>query len=445
MTGCLAPQGNAPSGTASAPGGTTAAVSAPMIPVEGDGAGPVEVQAFKGGYGIDFYQKAAEEFSAKNPKMPVTVDGDPRVWEKLRPRLTAGTPPDLMFPGWGMDAWGLVGDGALYQLDAALDTPAADGKTPWRETFDPKLLALGQQDGKTFMLPYYFNMNGWWYDKAVFDANGWTPPKTYDELLVLCEKIKAKGIAPLTYQGKYPYYMIWGMLLPWAYSEGGADVVRRIQNLEPGAWNDPAVKRAAERIVELRDKGYFLEGSTALDHTESQTQFVLGKAAMIPCGTWLESEMRKNLTPQNQLTFFLPPVIAGGKGDPSAIMVSVEPWMVAKDAKNPVGAMAYYKYLTSVEKASQFVREKSTLTAIKGSEETDLPNSLKEPVRFFRESKEVYAWQLRDWYKDMHTELENALTALLNKDQTVEQFLARCEAAAEKTRNNAAIRKHTAQ
>ncbi|MBX3097269.1 MAG: extracellular solute-binding protein [Fimbriimonadaceae bacterium] len=420
------------------------APDAPAAPTgEGELKGTLEVQAFKGGYGLDFYEDAAKKFSESHPDLIIKVEGNPRVWEQLKPRLVAGDPPDLMYPGWGMDHWALVADGQLMTLDAALDSPAAGGNGTWRDTFEPALLKLGQQNGRTYVLPYFFNVNGWWYDKSVFDANGWAPPQNYTELLSLCEKIKAKGIAPITYQGKYPYYMMFGMVLPWARSAGGAEVIDRMQRLEPGAWKDPAVLKAAEMIVELRDKGYFETGATAMTHTESQADFVVGKAAMIPCGTWLFSEMKDNLKSTNQLTFFLPPVLGEGKGDPGSVIVSIEPWMIPAKAKNPDAAVAYYKYMTAVGVAKRFVATKGTLTAIKGSDEGSLLPVLQEPSRIFKASGDVWSWQVRDWYKEMHTEVENALTSLLNKELTPEQFVDRCEAAAEKTRYDASIVKHT--
>src|SRR5713101_7648892 len=69
--------------------------------------GNLEVQAFKGGYDIDFYKKAGEEFAAQHPELKVTVDGSPKVWDKLQPRFLDGSPPDLTYPGWGMAQWQL--------------------------------------------------------------------------------------------------------------------------------------------------------------------------------------------------------------------------------------------------------------------------------------------------------------------------------------------------
>ncbi|MBN9502292.1 MAG: hypothetical protein BGO01_13405 [Armatimonadetes bacterium 55-13] len=405
----------------------------------------LEVQAFKGGYGIDFYQEAAKEYEAKNPGLKITVEGNPRVWEQLKPRFVGGDPPDLTFPGWGMDHWALAEEGQLLDLDSALAEKPYEGEGTWGDTFEPQLLKLGQLEGKQYVLPYYVMLYGWWYDPGVFAKNGWTPPKTYSELLSLCEKIKAKGMAPLTYQGKYPYYMIDGMLLPWALSVGGPEALKAAQNMEPGAWKSPAMVQAAKMIDELNKKGYFEKGAVALTHTESQQDFLQGKAAMIPCGSWLYSEMEKVIPPGAKMQFMLPPVVADGKGDPTSLLIGIEPWMVPSEAKNQKDAIGLFKYMTSLTKAKEFVEKKGTLMAIKGSDEVKLPEILVEPAKSFKASKYLWAVQFRQWYPAFSTELENALTSLLQGNSTPEAFCDRVEAAAEKVRGDDSIKKHKVQ
>lgn len=450
VLGCLLSvgcgSGEKTAGSSPATGGKESAIAAPEGPLGTDKpAGDLEVAAFKGGYGIDFYEQAAKEFEAKNPGLKINVWGNPRVWEQLQPRFVGDNPPDLCYPGWGMDHWSLANEGQLFTLDKALDSPSYDGKMKWRETFEPALLALGAQDGKQYVLPYFFNVMGWWYDPGVFAKNGWVVPKNYDDLLALSEKIKAKGIAPITFQGKYPYYMIEGMLLPWAFSVGGADAVKSAQNMEKGAWKSPAMLKAAQMIRQLQDKGYFQTGAVGMSHTESQTEFLQGHAAMIPCGTWLYSEMQKVMPPGARMEFMLPPVAKEGVGDPSNVLIGIEPWMVPSKGKNPNAAIAFYKYMTSLDKAKQFVEQKGTLMAIRGSDQAKLPDVLKTPAKVFRDSKAVWAVQFRQWYPAFEKEIENAITAMLNGDATPEQFCDRAEAAAEKLRNDESIPKHKVQ
>jgi len=423
-------------------GGSTNSTSASELSGTEPAKGKIEVVAFKGGYGIDFYQQAAKDFQAKNSGVSVTVTGDPHVWEQLRPRMVAGDPPDLMYPGWGLDHWKLADEGQIYTLDKALDSPAYDGQGTWGSTFEPSILKLGQKDGKQYVLPYFFNLQGMWFDPGVFAKHGWKIPATFDGLLTLCNQIKAAGIAPLTFQGKYPYYLIENMIIPWIQDIGGIEAVNDLQNLTPGAWKSPAVLQAVTMIDTLNKQGDFLKGSVGLTHTEAQTAFLQGRAAMIPCGTWLHSEMSATMPPGAQMQYFLPPMVTGGKGDPSAIAISIEPWMIPTKAKNPGGGIAFFKYLTSLDEAKKFVIQKATLMSIKGSDQVQLPPTLVEPARLFHASKTIYSYIARQWYPAQETEIENALTSMLNQELTPRQFCDRAEAAADKTRNDATITKH---
>jgi N-acetylglucosamine transport system substrate-binding protein len=418
------------------------APQAPTVELDARLAGNLEVMAFKGGYGINFYEAAAREFEALHPGLTITVSGNPRVWEQIRPRMVAGNPPDLMFPGWGMDHWALVQEGQLMRLDAALDGPNFEGTATWRSTFDPKVLRLGQKGGQTYMLPYYTMVWGWWYDPGLFERHGWKPPATFPELLELAPKIMAQGIAPITFQGQFPYYMIEDMWLPWAGAIGGVEALNAAQNLEPGAWNSEPFLRSAEMIDQLNRAGFFQRGATGMSHTEAQTQFLNGNAAMIPCGTWLYSEMREVMPPGAGMRFMPIPDVPGGMGDPTMVTVSIEPWMVPAGARNPEAAIAMFRFMTSLQNAKRFVERKGTLMSILGSDQANLPEVLVEPARAVRNARTIWSNQYRQWYPAMQKEFEGALTSMLNGEITPRQFVDRCEAAAERTRNDEAIPKY---
>jgi N-acetylglucosamine transport system substrate-binding protein len=403
----------------------------------------VSVKVFKGGYGDDFFIEAGEEYAKANG-VTVKTEGDPRMWDRLRPDFVAGTPPDCTWPGWGMDYWGLVYDGQVEPMDEYLQQPAfGQSEGTWLDTFDADLMKLGQYDGKQYLMPFHVNINGWWYNKTVFEKNGWTVPTTFDELLALGPKMKAAGVAPITFQGQYPYYMLYGFIYPWAISSGGVQAWNDCQGLVPGAWKSEHILRAAKAVEQLRDAGFFLEGSLALDHIQSETQFLEGNAGMVPCGTWLYAEM-ENSWPQGVVAeFMLPPVFADGKGDPTALMVAIEPFIIPSKAKHKKDGVEYYRYITSREKAKQFVEEKGTLMAIKGLDDAVYPSHLQRPAELFAQAKTKWHSEYRFWYKELAEEAENAMSALLEGKINAQAFCDRLEAKAEETRNNPKIKKHT--
>ena len=404
----------------------------------------LEVASFQGGFQLDFFEYAAREYEKTHPNVQIKVWGNPRVWEQLRPRFIKGNPPDLSWPGWGMDYWGLVAEGKVLPMDTYLQTKAYGQDKKWIDTFDMRLLNKGKYEGHYYIMPFNQNVFGWWYNVDMFKQHGWQPPKTYDELLVLCEQIKKAGIAPITFQGRYPAYMLRGFLFPWAISAGGIQAFNDAQNLKPGAWTSPSFLKAATMVAELRDRGYFQKGAMGMSHTESQMEFVLGRAAMIPCGTWLGSEMKNQLPKDFHMAFINPPILKDGK-DPTATSAGVETWIIPMDGKNHDVAADFFKFMTSLDMAKQFVIKKNTLMAIKGSDNQKLPPDLVGAAQCAAKASVLWDADYANWYQTMRKDVESAMAALLNKEKTPEQALAAMEKVAQITAKDESIPKHKVQ
>lgn len=405
----------------------------------------LEVASFQGGFQLDFFEYAAREYEKTHPNVIIKVWGNPRVWEQLRPRFIKGNPPDLCWPGWGMDYWGLVAEDKVLPMDEYLQTKAYGQDKKWIDTFDIRLLNKGKYQGHYYIMPFNQNVFGWWYNVDMFKKHGWQPPKTYDELLVLCEKIKKAGIAPITFQGRYPPYMLRGFLYPWAISAGGMQVFTDAQNLKPGAWNSPSFLRAATMVAELRDKGYFQKGAMGMSHTEAQMEFVLGHAAMIPCGTWLGSEMKNQLPKDFHMAYLNPPVLKDGKGDPTITAGGVETWIIPKEGKNHDIAADFFKFMTSIDMAKKFVVQKNTLMAIKGYDDQKLPPDLIAAAECAKKASVLYDADYAMWYPTLKKSVEDAMAALLNKEITPQQAIDAMEKSAQATAKDSTIPKHKVQ
>lgn len=414
----------------------------------------LDVAIFQGGYGIEFFEEKAREFEQKHPELltpegsetplKIKITGNPRIWDILRPRFISGDVPDLAWPGWGMDYWKLVEEGQVLPMDEFLATKAYDQDKPWGETFEKSLLDKGMKDSKHYLIAHNNNLFAWWYNKSLFQKNGWKAPKTYPELLALCEKIKASGISPITFQGKYPDYSLRGFLYPWVISIGGIDAFNDAQDLKPGAFTSPAFLQAAKMVAELRDKGYFDKGAIGKTHTQSQSDFVAGKAAFIPCGTWLANEQKAEIeaTPGFRMEFMLTPVVPGGKGDPSALCTGTEDWIIPAKAKHPKIAAEFFKYITSLENSKEWVKRKQTFTTIKGSEKVDLPPDLVVAAKLYSDSDQVWSAQYAQWYPSLKKDCEDAMRRLLAGEISPERMCELMEKGAERVRKDSKIIKH---
>ena len=214
---------------------------------------------FSGGFGHDYIQYAADIFAEVHPGSTMSVEGIQRVGERLRPRIIAGDPPDVIDnSGAGnLDTAALVAEGELLDLAPLMNAPALDtpGKT-FAETLFPGSQASGVFDGVQRYVNIAFTVFGVWYSQTLFEENGWEYPQTWDGMLELSDTIKAAGIAPWTYQGKFPQYMIFGLLEPLVEKIGGVEVWKAVDNLEDGAWEHPAMLEALNKMKALHDNGF---------------------------------------------------------------------------------------------------------------------------------------------------------------------------------------------
>src|SRR5258708_1756243 len=112
----------------------------------------------------------------------------PNSWDATRTALAGGGAPDIITTPGPSFAYEFAKAGYL----AALDDIAAQNN--WSTTFAPWALNLGKVDGKLYTIPAEVETMELYYNKTVFAANGWTAPKTMDELVALATKIKAAGI-----------------------------------------------------------------------------------------------------------------------------------------------------------------------------------------------------------------------------------------------------------
>ena len=122
---------------------------------------------------------------------------------------------------------------------------------------------------------------------------------------------------------------------------GGGEVLDAIDNLEPNAWKDPAVKAAFEAYYELYKKGYILKGTPGLDHIQSQTAWAKGKALFIPNGSWVENEAAKTIAQGlPDLAVAAPSGIDTSDKMPFGTIWASggEPFIVPAKAKNPRAA-----------------------------------------------------------------------------------------------------------
>jgi N-acetylglucosamine transport system substrate-binding protein len=294
---------------------------------------------------VHWHKSIASQYATENPHLDVNLWGDPRVVEKVKPRILRGDPPDLLLMS-DLPIWHLIAADKLLPFDEYLDQPAFGSAEHWRDLFIPGTLDTYQTGGKTYAIPSAFGAWACWYDARLFREHGWQVPKTWSEFEALCDAIKAAGFAPLAFQGKYPYYGWWSFISVIQRC-GGLAAVNRVNAMDPGALTHPDVVQAATLLQRLSTR-YFQKGAFAMTHTESQLQFVNNNAAMIFCGLWLYNEMKDSIPPGFEMRCFTVPEVESGKGNPNLFNGSGWEFMfIPTQARFPQEAFAFARYMVS--------------------------------------------------------------------------------------------------
>jgi len=399
---------------------------------------------FSGGFGHAYIQYAADLFAKVHPGSTMSVEGIQGVSEKLRPRFVGGNPPDCIDnSGAGaLDMGALMSEGQLLDLAplmkaASLDTP---GKTVEESLFPGSQLS-GVMDGIQVALNIAYTVGGIWYSKTLFDEKGWKYPITWDEMLALCETIKSAGIAPWTYQGKYPSYMEFGVLQAQIYKRGGMQPMIDIDNLVDKAWSAPAVYDSVKEIYTLAEKGYIMAGTEGLNHTESQAEWLKGKAAFIPCGTWLENEM-KGTIPDN-FDMVVGEVPGNGHG---VLAVGGEPFIVPAKAKNTVAGLEFLRCLVSKDSAKYFAVNISAMMPVNGGTEgVTVSTGMQSAIKVVEEcnGKVFPFFSYGGWYGDLGKESSAKMGELLTKVITPDEFVEAVQKMADKVKADPEVTKFT--
>lgn len=234
----------------------------------------------------DQIEALIQKFMEEHPN--VTIMHDSQSTNDLRTKLTvemaAGNPPDVSWCPVNY-AREFIKDGLIIDWKDVIDDPA---HPEWKEWFSEATIAsLTEEDGTILLAPQEGSIDGLYYNKKMFDENGWKAPATWDDLMNLIPVIKEKGISPLVTGGKDSRFA-WMASAILVRTTG----LEKFRSLCLGAdltnWNsaETGFPKAMDKFKELVDAGAFPSGVLGMSATEVDQMFATGKAAMYYEGAW---------------------------------------------------------------------------------------------------------------------------------------------------------------
>ncbi|WP_425402134.1 ABC transporter substrate-binding protein [Halalkalibacillus halophilus] len=396
---------------------------------EGEISGELEIQYFVGGYGDSWWKEVIEDFQATYPEVEIVEHAGPNINEEMRSRWVSDDPPDVVYiDGAGSSETQMVEDGQLMNLtDWAQDLELEDG-TPLLDSF---IAEPSDYDGELFSLPLVFDTWGTWYDAAWFEEGGYEVPSDFDSFMSTMGDLQEnEDIEPFVTTGQHPYYMLRGMLYPAFGAAGGNELLEDIITGQEGAWETDEVRQVMENVAAMQEAGYIDGGTGALNHTQSQMNFLLHDNAFIPVGFWLPNEMADDVPEDFEFGFIPSPM--NEAGDPMAVVPDLRPLAIAEEADNPEAAKAFVEFVFSEEYALSFSEHTGALMNIEGvdlSESEEVPPYLIEANDLINNESEVY-YKPHPMSSDLETPVSDALISLMLGDIDVDEFIERAEEAA---------------
>lgn len=164
--------------------------------------------------------------------------------------------------------------------------------------------------------PLGLNVEGIWYNKALFSKAGVTKtPGTWDELMQTCDQLSKAGIQPFTAGGK-DKWPLTRILNAYIFRSMGVDAVQKA-SAGKLSFKDPAFIKAATVVQDMSKKGYFGKGVVTVDMGTAQSMLMNGQAAMLYNGSWFTQNLNdksQNAAGTDGIGFFNVPLVSGGPG-----------------------------------------------------------------------------------------------------------------------------------
>ena len=393
--------------------------------------GELEIQYFVGGYGDSWWKEVIADFQEEYPDLTITEHSGPNINEEMRSRWVSDNPPDVVYiDGAGSSETQMIEDGQLANLTELVDGMELEDGSPMIDNF---IVNPDKHDGEIYSLPLVFDTWGTWYDKAWFDAEGFEVPTDFESFMSSMENIKAEAdVDPFVTSGQHPYYFLRGVLYPAFGAAGGEELLSSVIKGEEGAWTSDVVLETMKKVEEMQQAGMFDSGLGALNHTQSQMNFLLHDNAFVPVGFWLPNEMA-NDTPDDFEYGFIPSPMQD-PGENYAIVPDLRPLAIAENAKNKEAAEAFVEFVFTREYAELFSEHTGAIMNVAGvdlTENENVPQYLKEANEMINDPDQVTIYQKpHPMSADLETPVGNSLLSLMLGNITAEEFVEEAEAAA---------------
>jgi len=266
------------------------------------------------------------------------------VISQFQTAAAAGNAPDVQYLWNGIYHMESVWLGYLKGLKSLIKPDILEASNP---------TLLSHFGGDIYRTGWYPLPMFWCYNKTLFEKAGLdpeNPPKTWDELLAACDKLKASGIEPLGGGIQDGYWSEWYIThsLPQQLDSLGEAVELFIGDKD---FRDPKYHEHWVKLEELKKKGFLNKDMSSLELYPGIDLVVAGKVAIgQTIGTRLPADSKAT---GGKIGYMTMPVFGKGKlaGVP---VVDVQGLGISTNAEDPAAAAAFLEFLQSPDQLKAF-------------------------------------------------------------------------------------------
>ncbi len=315
----------------------------------------------------------------------------------------------------------------LVEADKVLDVGAELDKLGLNDYMNPSAVSLLKSLSETdslYDLPLGLNVEGFWYNKALFEKAGVTAPTTWDEFETVLAKLKEAGIQPLSC-GAGDKWGATRLVNAYTVRLMGADAMTKAANGET-KYTDEAYVKGAAKIQEWAEKGYFGEGVTTVDMNTAGTMLASGQAAIFYNGSWFTSNLNDpsyNLAGEDGIGFFNVPVVDAAISDENSYSMNCGNILAFSKDKYDEGTSWFLKYFVS-EIGNEAM---SVQGSVKGYTYTvpegDMSGYTKLVLEKINSATSAFAWYEAKMNSETSTVAQENVQTLINKDMTPQEYM----------------------
>ena len=274
-------------------------------------------------------------------------------------------------------------------------------------------------------LPLGMNVEGFWYNKALFEQAGITEtPATWDDFEADLKKLSDAGIQPLAC-GAGDKWGATRLINAYTVRTLGPDAM---SNAADGTakYTDEGYVAAAQKIQDWNNEGYFGEGVTTVDMNTAGSMLMSGKAAIFYNGSWFTSNLNDttaNLAGEDGIGFFNIPVADESISAADSYSMNCGNILCLSKSKYDDATTWFLKYFVEHMGDEAMSKQGSIKGYTYTADTSAVSGYTKLVLDEIDKAKSAFTWYEATMNSEVSTVTQDNVQTLINGDMTAEEYM----------------------